>query len=178
VKPRWRFEINAASGASTSMMVDKIDLLIDNRHYFRQAIDWEGSPPAHIAERIRMHIAATVLSILLAFVALAAGAPKLVLKGPSAQLQSHMGLSAGLVRFIGLAEVAAAVGLVVGLFWRPLGVAAAVGLAGLFIGAIGFHAKAGDYSDPKLRTQAMVPIVLALVAAAAAAILAVTLSSH
>jgi uncharacterized membrane protein YphA (DoxX/SURF4 family) len=125
-----------------------------------------------------MHIAATVLSILLAFIALAAGAPKLVLKGTSAQLQSHMGLSAGLVRFIGLAEVAATVGLVVGLFWRPLGVAAAVGLTGLLIGAVGFHAKAGDYSDPKLRTQAMVPIVLALLSAAAAAILALTMSSH
>jgi uncharacterized membrane protein len=77
---------------------------------------------------------------------------------------------------VGLAEVAAAVGLVIGLFWRPLGVAAAVGLVVLFIGAIGFHAKAGDYSDPKLRTQAMVPIVLALVSAAAAVTLMMTMT--
>jgi uncharacterized membrane protein YphA (DoxX/SURF4 family) len=123
-----------------------------------------------------MNITAAILSILLAFVALAAGAPKVVLKGTSAQLQSHLGLSAGLVRFVGLAEVAAAVGLVIGLFWRPLGVAAAVGLVVLFIGAIGFHAKAGDYSDPKLRTQAMVPIVLALVSAAAAVTLMMTMT--
>jgi uncharacterized membrane protein YphA (DoxX/SURF4 family) len=123
-----------------------------------------------------MNITAAILSILLAFVALAAGAPKLVLKGTSAQLQSHLGLSAGLVRLVGLAEVAAAVGLVIGLFWRPLGVAAAVGLVVLFIGAIGFHAKAGDYSDPKLRTQAMVPIVLALVSAAAAVTLMMTMT--
>jgi uncharacterized membrane protein YphA (DoxX/SURF4 family) len=123
-----------------------------------------------------MTITAAILSILLAFVALAAGAPKVVLKGTSAQLQSHLGLSAGLVRFVGLAEVAAAVGLVIGLFWRPLGVAAAVGLVVLFIGAIGFHAKAGDYSDPKLRTQAMVPIVLALVSAAAAVTLMMTMT--
>jgi uncharacterized membrane protein YphA (DoxX/SURF4 family) len=123
-----------------------------------------------------MNITAAILSILLAFVALAAGAPKVVLKGTSAQLQSHLGLSAGLVRLVGLAEVAAAVGLVIGLFWRPLGVAAAVGLVVLFIGAIGFHAKAGDYSDPKLRTQAMVPIVLALVSAAAAVTLMMTMT--
>jgi hypothetical protein len=82
-----------------------------------------------------------------------------------------MGLSTGLVRFIGLAEVSAAAGLIVGLFWQPLGIAAAVGFAVLLIGAIGFHAKAGDYANPKMRTQAMAPIVLALVAIAAAVIL-------
>jgi uncharacterized membrane protein YphA (DoxX/SURF4 family) len=122
-----------------------------------------------------MYITAAILSILLAFVALAAGAPKVVLKGTSAELQSHMGLSAGLVRFVGLAEVAATVGLVVGLFWRPLGIAAAIGLVVVFVGAVGFHAKASDYSDPKLRTQAMIPIVLALVSAAAAVTLVMTM---
>jgi uncharacterized membrane protein YphA (DoxX/SURF4 family) len=116
-----------------------------------------------------MYIAAAILSILLAAVALAAGAPKVVLKGSTpAHLQSHMGLSPGLVRFIGLAEVSAAAGLIVGLFWRPLGIAAAVGFAILLIGATGFHTKAGDYADPKTRTQATAPIVLALVAIAAA----------
>jgi hypothetical protein len=72
-----------------------------------------------------MYVAATILSILLAFVALlgqdlslgvhARGVvrrrPKLVLKGTSAQLQSHRGLSPGLRRFIGAAEVLATVGL-------------------------------------------------------------------
>ena len=125
-----------------------------------------------------MYLAAAILSVLLAFVALAAGAPKLALKGTSAQLQSHMGLSAGLIRFIGVAEVAAAAGLVLGLFWRPLGIAAAVGFAALLIGAIGFHARVGDYSDAKLRTQAMTPVVLFLVAAAAAVLLALTMSPH
>jgi uncharacterized membrane protein YphA (DoxX/SURF4 family) len=125
-----------------------------------------------------MYIAAAILSILLAFVALAAGAPKLVLKGTSAQLQSHLGLSPGLVRFIGVAEVLATVGLIVGLFWRPLGIAAAVGFAALLIGAVGFHARAGDYSDPKLRTQAMTPIVLFLVSAAATVILTLTMSPN
>jgi DoxX-like protein len=123
-----------------------------------------------------MYIAAAILSVLLAAVALAAGAPKVVLKGrPPAHLQSHMGLSTGLVRFIGLAEVSAAAGLIVGLFWQPLGIAAAVGFAVLLIGAIGFHAKAGDYADPKTRFQATTPIVLASVAIAAAVTLALAL---
>jgi hypothetical protein len=116
-----------------------------------------------------MYITAAVLSVLLALVALAAGTPKAMLKGDvSAGLQSHMGLSAGLVRFIGLAEAAAAVGLVVGLFWQPLGIAAAVGFGITMIGAVAFHTKAGDYADPAARGNAMAPIVLALVSAATA----------
>jgi hypothetical protein len=116
-----------------------------------------------------MYITAAILSVLLALVALAAGAPKAMLKGDvSAGLQSHMGLSAELVRFIGLAEVAAFVGLVVGLFWQPLGIAAAVGLGITMIGAAGFHAKAGDYANPATRGNAMAPIILTLVSAATA----------
>uniref|UniRef100_UPI002F918BE3 DoxX family protein n=1 Tax=Streptomyces sp. NBC_01562 TaxID=2975879 RepID=UPI002F918BE3 len=116
-----------------------------------------------------MYISAAVLSVLLALVALAAGTPKALLKGSvPAQLQSPGGLSASLVRFIGLAEVAAAVGLVVGLFWQPLGIAAAAGFAVLLVGAVRFHAKAGDYASPETRGNAMAPIILTLVAIAAA----------
>lgn len=116
-----------------------------------------------------MYITAAILSTLLALGSLAAGAPKALLKGdvPTA-LQSHMGLSAGLVRFIGLAEVAAAVGLVVGLFWQPLGIAAAIGLIVTMIGAVGFHAKAGDYADSATRSNALSPFVFLLLAVAAA----------
>lgn len=123
-----------------------------------------------------MYIAATVLSALLALVALAAGIPKALLKGDvSAGLQSHMGLSAGLIRFIGLAEAAAAVGLVVGLFWQPLGIAAALGFAVTMVGAIGFHAKMGDYANPETRGKAMAPLVLALVSITTAATLALAM---
>ncbi|WP_328975265.1 DoxX family protein [Streptomyces canus] len=91
--------------------------------------------------------------MLLALVSLAAGVPKALLKGDvSAGLQSHMGLSAGLVRFVGPAEVAATGGLIIGLFWQPLGIAAAIGFTITMIGgAVGFHAKAGDYADPATR---------------------------
>ncbi|MDT0488149.1 DoxX family protein [Streptomyces canus] len=116
-----------------------------------------------------MYITAAILSVLLALVSLAAGAPKALLKGDvSAGLQSHMGLSAGLVRFIGLAEVAAAGGLIIGLFWQPLGIAAAIGFTITMIGAVGFHAKAGDYADPATRGNAMAPIILTAVSVATA----------
>ncbi|MFD5752500.1 DoxX family protein [Streptomyces sp. NPDC127033] len=116
-----------------------------------------------------MYITAAVLSVLLALASLAAGLPKAQLKGDvPAGLQSHMGLSAGLVRFIGLAELAAAVGLVVGLFWQPLGIAAAIGFAITMAGAIVFHTRAGDYANPETRNSSMAPIMLGLIAVAAA----------
>ncbi|MFE4922837.1 DoxX family protein [Streptomyces sp. NPDC056661] len=108
-----------------------------------------------------MYVTAAVLSVLLALVTLVAGAPKTVLKGDvSAGLQSHMGLSAGLVRFIGLAEVSATVGLIVGLFWQPLGIAAAIGMALMMIGAVGYHIKVGDYANPETRGNALAAVVL------------------
>ena len=115
-----------------------------------------------------MMIFAAVLSVLLAIVALAAGLPKVRLTGDiPAQLQAG-GLSATLVRFIGLAELAAAGGLITGLFWPPIGIAAAAGFALLLIGAVGFHAKAGDYADPAARGNAMAPVILTAVSVATA----------
>ncbi|MET7455513.1 DoxX family protein [Streptomyces sp. NPDC005574] len=119
-----------------------------------------------------MFIAAAVLSVLLAAVGLAAGLPKALLKGSVPdRLRGPGGLSAGLVRFIGLAELVAAAGLLTGLFVQPVGVAAAAGFGLLLVGAVAFHARAGDYADPRTRGGAMAPGVLAVVAAATAATL-------
>ncbi|MEU8836778.1 DoxX family protein [Streptomyces sp900116325] len=108
-----------------------------------------------------MYVTAAILSVLLALVTLAAGAPKTVLKGDvSAGLQSHMGLSAGLVRFIGFAEISATVGLIVGLFWQPLGIAAAIGMALMMTGAVGYHIQVGDYANPETRGNALAAVVL------------------
>ncbi|MEV8092558.1 DoxX family protein [Streptomyces nigra] len=119
-----------------------------------------------------MYIAAVILSVLLALFSLAAGAPKAQLKGSVPEGLVAKGLSSGLVRFIGLAEVAAAVGLVVGIWWQPLGIAAAVGMAVLMIGAVSYHAKWGDYADSEARGAATAPVLFTLVAVAAAITLA------
>jgi uncharacterized membrane protein YphA (DoxX/SURF4 family) len=47
-------------------------------------------------------------------------------------------------RLIGVAELAAAAGVLVGLWWHPLGVAAATGMAMLLVGALITHRRAGD----------------------------------
>ncbi|MEU9168688.1 DoxX family protein [Streptomyces sp. NPDC048420] len=120
-----------------------------------------------------MFVFAAVLSVLLAVVGLAAGLPKALLKGSiPAQLQSPGGLSAPLVRFIGLAELAAAAGLLAGLFWQPIGVAAALGFAVVLVGAIRFHATSGDYANPETRGKALAPAILTIIAIAAAVTLA------
>jgi uncharacterized membrane protein YphA (DoxX/SURF4 family) len=122
-----------------------------------------------------MYIAAVILSALLALFSLAAGAPKAQLKGDVPEGLVAKGLSSGLVRFIGLAEVAAAVGLVVGIWWQPLGIAAAIGMVVLLVGAVMYHVKWGDYADSKSRNAAMAPVMFCLIAIAAACTLAASL---
>ncbi|MFJ4467559.1 DoxX family protein [Streptomyces sp. NPDC089424] len=119
-----------------------------------------------------MYIAAVILSALLALFSLAAGAPKAQLKGSVPDGLVAKGLSSGLIRIIGLAEVAAAVGLVVGIWWQPLGIAAAIGVAVVMIGAVRYHAKWGDYADNEARGAATAPIIFTLVALATALTLA------
>ena len=48
------------------------------------------------------------------------------------------------VGLLALAEFAGAIGLIVGLFWWPIGVAAAIGTFLYFLGAAIFHLRAGD----------------------------------
>ncbi|MZE70481.1 DoxX family protein [Streptomyces sp. SID5789] len=119
-----------------------------------------------------MYIAAVILSALLALASLAAGAPKAQLKGRVPDELVAKGLGPGLVRLTGLAEVAAAAGLVAGIWWQPVGIAAAAGLLVVMLGAVRYHAKWGDYADTEARGAASAPVLFALVAVAAAATLA------
>ncbi|MCX4919089.1 DoxX family protein [Streptomyces sp. NBC_00687] len=111
-------------------------------------------------------------AVLRVDVSIAAGAPKVQLKGDVPDGLVAKGLSSAKVRLVGLAEIVAAAGLVAGIWWQPLGIAAAVGMAVPFLSAIGYHVKWGDYGDSATRGAAMAPVLFALVAVAAAAILA------
>lgn len=119
-----------------------------------------------------MFIAAVILSVILALVSAAAGVPKAFLKGPAVEQLTGRGLSPALVRFIGAAEAAGAVGLVIGIFWHPLGIAAAIGLVIVFVGAVVFHARFGDYSNAETRGPSLPAAVLALVSVAVVVTLA------
>jgi hypothetical protein len=62
----------------------------------------------------------------------------------SLAIRDHLGVTPAQWRVIGLLELAGVAGALMGLAWPPIGVAAAIGLALLVLGAIGFHVRASD----------------------------------
>jgi uncharacterized membrane protein YphA (DoxX/SURF4 family) len=69
---------------------------------------------------------------------------------------AHFGIPWRHYRLIGAAEVAAGTGVLIGLWWHPLGVAAAGGMAVLLTGALITHRRALDSA------KEMAPALLAL----------------
>jgi hypothetical protein len=66
---------------------------------------------------------------------------------------------------IAIPEGLAAIGLVVGLWWAPLGVASAIGVVLVMVGAVAYHVRA------RFLAGALVPPIGVLVVAAVAALL-------
>ncbi|MBD0736323.1 DoxX family protein [Streptomyces sp. CBMA29] len=91
-----------------------------------------------------MFAVTVVLSLVLALVFAALGTFKVINHPKAAETAEHLGLSLPLSRAIGLLEIAACGGLLIGLAWAPLGVAAATGAVLLLIGATGTHLKVHD----------------------------------
>jgi hypothetical protein len=85
-------------------------------------------------------IVTAVLAALLGF----AGVIKIAGVQQSLTARDHLGLNPVQWRTIGSLELAAVAGVLGGLAWPPIGVAAAIGAALLLLGAIGFHARASD----------------------------------
>jgi uncharacterized membrane protein YphA (DoxX/SURF4 family) len=100
------------------------------------------------------------ISLLLAVACLLPAAGKLTGQPKMRKSAAHFGISWSRYRLIGVAELAAAAGILIGLWWHPLGVAAAAGMAVLLVGAIITHRKAAD--SVKDMVPAVVGLVLAL----------------
>ena len=94
-----------------------------------------------------------------------AGLIKLLGVRQSLAIRDHLGVKPAQWRVIGLLELAGVAGALAGLAWPPIGVAAAIGLALLVLGAIGFHIRASD------SIADMAPAVIGLCLAIATAIL-------
>jgi putative oxidoreductase len=95
----------------------------------------------------RLHVALWVAQGLLAIAFLVAGGLKLL--APSEPLTNGTGLSAELMRFIGVAEVSGALGVVLPAVLRvrpSLTALAALCLAVVMLLAMGFHAIRGEFS--------------------------------
>ncbi|MGZ4522377.1 MAG: DoxX family protein [Mycobacteriaceae bacterium] len=91
-----------------------------------------------------MFIATLVVSVLLAAGFLGSAAGKLT-KNPSVTTSMQtVGFPVDRVWMLAVLEIAGAVGLAIGLFWWPLGVAAAAGVILYFAGAVGAHLRVHD----------------------------------
>jgi uncharacterized membrane protein YphA (DoxX/SURF4 family) len=84
------------------------------------------------------------ISLLLAAVCLLPAAGKLTGHPKMRGAAAHFGIPWPRYRLIGVAELAAAAGVLIGLWWHPLGLAAAAGMALLLAGALITHRRAAD----------------------------------
>jgi DoxX-like family len=97
------------------------------------------------------------ISLLLVAACLLPAVGKLTGQPKMRQSAAHFGIPWPRYRLIGVAELAAAAGILIGLWWHPLGVAAAAGMALLLGGALITHLRAAD------RGKEMTPALLGLV---------------
>lgn len=85
-----------------------------------------------------------ILSILLALAMLMSGTLKFFPTERITRLMAAVGVTGGYLAVLGALQVAASVGLIAGIWFAPLGVAAAIGLVLYFGGAIAAHLRAHD----------------------------------
>jgi uncharacterized membrane protein YphA (DoxX/SURF4 family) len=112
-----------------------------------------------------MTIIAIILAVLLAVVLVASGTAKLKKSESVVEGLSKANVPLSMYPFLAVLEIAGAIGLIGGIWWTPIGIAAAIGVVLYFVGAIVFHLRAKD-------TAIVPPAVLGLVAAAAGITLA------
>ncbi|MDX1892767.1 DoxX family protein [Mycolicibacterium sp. 050158] len=91
-----------------------------------------------------MHIAALVLSLVLALAMLASGVMKLIRAPRIVALMAAVNVTPPQLTILGGLQVASTIGLIAGIWFPPLAIAAAIGLVLYFSGAIVAHVRAGD----------------------------------
>src|SRR5215467_10373161 len=84
------------------------------------------------------------ISLLLAAACLLPAAGKLTGHPRMRKSAAHFGIAWPRYRLIGVAELAAAAGILTGLWWHTVGVAAAAGMGLLLLGALITHRRARD----------------------------------
>jgi hypothetical protein len=94
-----------------------------------------------------MSVAAAVVSVLLAALLAWAAVRKLSHRERIVQSYLRVGVPEDKLNYLAVILLAGAAGLVLGLWWAPLGVAAAIGVICYFIGAVAFHVRSGDTAN-------------------------------
>jgi hypothetical protein len=91
-----------------------------------------------------MFIAYAVLAVILAALLAMSARAKLAKDEKIVKGITGLGVPLSWFPFLAACELAGAVGLVIGLWWAPLGIAAAIGVILYFVGAVISHLRAGD----------------------------------
>jgi uncharacterized membrane protein YphA (DoxX/SURF4 family) len=107
-----------------------------------------------------MFVACVVVSVIVALAFLAAGGAKLARVAQSLEIRDRLRIPTTRWTAIGVLEVLGAAGVLIGLAVPAVGIAAAVCLVLLMVGAVMAHARAGEIA------QAVPAIALALLAVA------------
>ena len=98
-----------------------------------------------------MFIATVIVSSLVALAALGSGLGKLSKNPQAIEPLKAVGVPDSWPPLLGSLEVAGGLGVIAGLWWAPIGIAAAAGLTLYFLGAILAHVRA---KDPKFQPAA------------------------
>jgi hypothetical protein len=105
-------------------------------------------------------MAVSILSVLLAAILAFSAVRKLSHRAEVVQTYTRVGVPEDRLDYLAYILLAGAAGLIAGLFWEPVGVAAAVGVTCYFLLAIAAHVRAGDIEHMPT------PLVIELMAAA------------
>jgi hypothetical protein len=106
------------------------------------------------------------VSLLLIAVCLIPAAGKLAGHPKMRHAADHFGIVWRRYRLIGVAELAAAAGVLVGLLWRPAGLLAAAGMMLLLLGALVTHRRARDSIREAVPALAALAVTTAYLAVA------------
>jgi DoxX-like family len=105
-------------------------------------------------------------SLLLAAACLVPALGKLTAQPKMLASASHFGIPWPSYRLIGVAELAAVAGVLAGLYWLPMGVVAASGMAVLLVGALTVHRRVRDSLQEAAPAVLGLAVSLAYLAAA------------
>jgi hypothetical protein len=110
-----------------------------------------------------MDLVRVILSIVLALMLLVTGGGKVLDLGYARGNRDKLSVHPVFWRIIGALEIAAVVGLVWGIWFVPFGLAAAIGVALLMIGAFGFRMRTHDKAIQREGLADIAVFVLTLV---------------
>ncbi len=91
-----------------------------------------------------MFVATAIVTVLLAFPMIYAAVRKLSHQEQVVASYRRAGVPESWLNYLAIVLIAGAGGLVAGLAWAPIGIAAAIGTIGYFLGAVAFHIRSGD----------------------------------